>query len=658
MFSRSAHDVAPSPAKAEKIGPYTLSSIIASGSLATIHRAQLAPIGGAEGGVCAVKRLQRHHLDDAELRALLLATGRAAMTVSTPDVVRTLVVHEDPEPFLVMEYIDGANLHELMRTAASPHLARLALPVLLDVLDGLQALHQPRSGSGNAAGLVHGAPCARHIVVGRDGLGRLLDLSHAIGPELPWSPRRDERLIPSEMAPEQALAPAHVDVRCDLFIVGSVLWQVLTGHNLFESGDARASLQSMLRKPIPSPSEAGATAGRDFDRICLRALQRSRADRYGSAAEMAAALRDAMQRAGLAATREEIGGLVSSVATRASRARVGTLTATRTTTFGFAEVQAALGNAAPDIRHARPAERAPQRGAQPAARARSLPAIDRVPPAQTQSALVRADRPSNKVEAKATLTIGTFEASADSEFDASFVDASLALAPASSALATAPTEEIMAIESGLALAGGERVLASPAPVGMGLSARPSMHAPVRAARDDWEDAGELVSLLDPPTAWKELLPSKPPARRKARPAPVNKRAMAAGIAIALGVPAIGLYWSSGLPAAPEEAPQAQPVPAAADVQEAAVQNSTLEALMRDGSSERSAGGTPKVAPRAPDLQHKESRAAADAARKPQPAAVARKEPATRAEPKANAPQARRAQRPSKPPAEGVPINPY
>jgi hypothetical protein len=372
---------------------------------------------------------------------------------------------------------------------------------------------------------------------------------------------------------------------------------------------------------------------------------------------MAAALRDAMQRAGLAATREEIGSAVSSVANRAPRARIGALTSTRTTTFGFAEVQAALGTAAPDLRHPRPVQRLPQGGAQPAAPARSVPAIDRAPPAQPQSALVRTDRPTNRVEAKATLTIGTFESPADGELDASFVDASVALALAPSDLATAPTAEIAAIESGLALAGVELVVASPAPVGMRSEARSSMHAPVRPARDRWEDAGELVSVLDPPTAWKELLPSKPPARRKARPAPVNKRAMAAGIAIALGVPAIGLYWSSELPPSPQETPPAQPVPAAADVQEPAVQNDTLEALMRDGSSERSAGKIPTAAPRAPDLQRKDSRPAA-AARKPLPAAASREESPPRAEPKANAPQDRRAQRPSKRPVEGVPINPY
>lgn len=265
------------------------------------------------------------------------------------------------------------------------------------------------------------------------------------------------------------------------------------------------------------------------------------------------------------------------------------------------------------------------------------------------------------VEAKATLTIGTFESPPGDELGLPpIVDTSVALPPTTTALAFAPTAEIAAITGDIAFSSVEPAVAPPSALASWVEEAPaSMRAPVRRVPDDWENAGELVSVLDPPTAWKELLPSKVPARRKPRPAPINKRAMAAGIAIALGVPALGLYWSSDLPPAPEEGPQVQPSSAATEVQEAAVQNSTLEAFTRDERSPRSAGTIPTAAPRAPDPHREQPRAAAaDAARETRPAPVSREAPPVRPVSKANAPQDRRASHPSKPPVEGLPINPY
>jgi hypothetical protein len=650
MYSRSAHDVAPSHDTAEKLGPYTLGPVFASGTLATLQRAQLTVAPGVQASMCAIKRLQRRHLNDAELRALLVATGYAAMEVSAPDVVRTLVVHEDPEPFVVMEYIDGASLHQLMRAAPRAELARLAIPIVLDVLDGLQALHQPRSAPGT--GLVHRAPCARHILVGRDGMGRLVDLSHAVGPALPWSPRRDERLIPSEMAPEQALAPAHVDARCDLFIVGGVLWEILTGRTLFEVGDAQTSLQNMLRQRIPAPSEAGATVGRTFDRICLRALQRSRVDRYGSAAEMAAALREALPRAGLAATREEIGSVVA-LMQRAPRARDGLLASKATTTIGFGTVQSALAGAGgAAFRPQASMDKAAAHAA--SSRAPSVrPAAD--PHAPTLEALARAEHvPMSRsaVEARSTLTIGTFESPGDA-IELGGVEQP----PLESAAPVALVGDLRKyVPDGAALAGA-RVSVNPR-----ADARTEeMRAPAAAPRNlppqrpGWDDRAELVSVLDPPAPWKEPLPSKPPPRAAPR-ARSNRWAMFAGFAIALGVPALGLYWSSGLPEAPPDEPTEQP-PATAQPGAPAVENTTLEAFLRADSASRGAEAVPAIAPQAPEVR--EERSARSAPKRGEPSQATAASATAQPRARADRPAAeRRDAAAGGANAEPLPINPY
>jgi hypothetical protein len=307
----------------ELLGSYALVSQLAAGHLTTLHRARVA---GAEGdATLVVKRLQYGHVNEQADRELLLAAGRAAMRVRSPNFVRVLSVHEDPEPFVVMEHVPGVTLSTLLAEIEDGEVLRYVLPILVDVLEGLEVLHglrdasfgsraESRASTGTAASLVHGAPCARHVLIGTDGVARLFDLTHAIGPGFSVAARRSLRLSPSEMAPEQVLAPMHVDARCDLFIMGTVLWRALTGQPLFEHAQREEALSQLLRKPILAPSAAGSPAGKRFDRICLRALARARAERYGSAAELARELKAEAERASLYATRDEIANLVCTLA--------------------------------------------------------------------------------------------------------------------------------------------------------------------------------------------------------------------------------------------------------------------------------------------------------------------------------------------------------
>jgi hypothetical protein len=306
----------------ELLGSYALVSELASGHLTTLHRAHVA---GSAGGALVIKRLLYSHVHETADRELLLAAGRAAMRVRSPHVARVLSVHEDPEPFLVMEHVTGVPLSTLLEETLDREVLRYVFPILVDVLMGLEAMHELRDATGGDVPLVHGAPSARHILIGDDGVARLVDFTHATyctrslagadtrastGPGFSVAARRSLRLQPAEMAPEQVLAPMHIDTRCDLFIVGTVLWRALTGQPLFQHEQREEALRQLLKKPILAPSEAGSPLGKRFDRICLRALARVRADRYGSAAEMARELKVEAERASLYASREEIASLV------------------------------------------------------------------------------------------------------------------------------------------------------------------------------------------------------------------------------------------------------------------------------------------------------------------------------------------------------------
>lgn len=385
MFHRSAEDASP-VTQSQRLGNFTLTSLVSSGALTTVHRARGAVADTAEAEY-AIKRLQPKYANDPELRAVLLASGQIGLKVSSPRVMRTVAVLEEPEPFVVLEYLNGVSLQALLSAAQSPdstgwspEVARCAAPILCDVLSGLHALHSAGGREGTATGWVHGAPCARHIMVMPDGTGRLVDLTHVVGPGLAWSPRRDAFLTTEEMAPEQALAPAHVDARCDLFVVGSVLWQVLTGKPLFAGEDADASLRNMLRMSIPVPSEVRAAVGRALDSVCMRALQRPRQGRFASASEMATALREKAEQAGLWASREEIAAWAKRIGERPSVPTPGTALAPRSTVIGigFNDIhqEPASGGTVP-FRPARPRRPHGEHGVQRQPVAASLPAIRR-----------------------------------------------------------------------------------------------------------------------------------------------------------------------------------------------------------------------------------------------------------------------------------------
>jgi hypothetical protein len=267
------------------------------------------------------KRVRDEYAVDGALRETLLPTleavGHLGMRLRVPQIVRTLAVTEGANPFLVLEHLKGATLSQLLAASQGSDNTRFVVRVLLDVLAGLTAMHELRGPEGDATPYIHQAPSARHIMVGQDGRARLIDLMHAAGPGLPASSMRQRFLRPEEMSPEQASGTGHIDARCDVFIVGTVLWEALTGERLFAASSAEEAQAKVLRMPISAPSLHGTSSF--FDGVCTRALMRVRVGRYNSAGEMADALRDVAQARGLCAGHEEVAAWVATTLGRGNR---------------------------------------------------------------------------------------------------------------------------------------------------------------------------------------------------------------------------------------------------------------------------------------------------------------------------------------------------
>jgi serine/threonine-protein kinase len=277
------------------IGRYHLAAELARGGLATVYIARLLGDGGLQRTV-AVKRLHAHFRTDGDITTMFLDEARVALRVNHPNVVHAVdvVLHED-ELFIVMEYVEGASLSQLLRNvgkAKGEVPIDIASGILSNVLHGLHAAHTTHDEQGTALDIVHRDVSPQNVLVGADGVARVLDFGIAKTVTQAHVTRVNEiKGKLTYMAPEQVLGE-EVTCKADIFSAGIVLWEVLTGHRLFYGDNDGAIIRSVLESPIPAPSSLNPAVSPELDEVVLRALEREPARRYDTAEEMAARIEE------------------------------------------------------------------------------------------------------------------------------------------------------------------------------------------------------------------------------------------------------------------------------------------------------------------------------------------------------------------------------
>ena len=277
------------------IGRYQLAAELARGGLATVYVGRLLGDGGLQRTV-AVKRLHAHFRTDGDITTMFLDEARVALRVRHPNVVHAVdvVLHED-ELFIVMEYVEGASLSQLLRnigTAKGDVPTDIASGILSNVLHGLHAAHTTRDERGAALDIVHRDVSPQNVLVGADGVARVLDFGIAKTVTQAHVTRVNEiKGKLTYMAPEQVLGQP-VTCKADIFSAGIVFWETLTGHRLFYGDNDGAIIRSVLESPIPAPSSLNPAVSPELDEVVLRALEREPARRYDTAEEMASRIEE------------------------------------------------------------------------------------------------------------------------------------------------------------------------------------------------------------------------------------------------------------------------------------------------------------------------------------------------------------------------------
>ena len=273
---------------------YVLCGALGSGGMATVHLGRLV---GPEAfaRIVAIKRLHAHFAADPEFRLMLTDEARLAARVRHPNAVQMLDVVSTPEElFLVMEYIDGVPLSRLLRTAASAG-KRLPPPVLTaivaNVLSGLHAAHEASDEKGVPLGIIHRDVSPDNVLVGSDGLARVLDFGVAKATNRLQSTRDGQiKGKLAYMAPEQL--GGHASQLSDVFAASIVLWEGLVGARLFRAEDDVETIGRVLAGIVESPDTIVPDLSPKLCEIVMRGLARAASDRWPTARDMSAALEE------------------------------------------------------------------------------------------------------------------------------------------------------------------------------------------------------------------------------------------------------------------------------------------------------------------------------------------------------------------------------
>jgi serine/threonine-protein kinase len=275
------------------VGRYAIYGKIASGGMASVHFGRL--IGGAGfSRTVAIKRLHPHLAEDPDFLSTMIDEARLAARIHHPNVVPTLdVVAAEGELLLVMEYVRGESLARLVRIEAARN-QRVPLPiasaVVIGALHGLHAAHEATSDHGAPLGIVHRDVSPQNILVGVDGLARVIDfgIAKAAG-RLQTTQEGQIKGKIAYMAPEQ-VASRPVARTADVYAMGVVLWEVLAGTRLFPGDSQAAVVAKVLAGATEPPSRHAPNLSAGLDALVMRALARNPVDRFATAMDMAETL--------------------------------------------------------------------------------------------------------------------------------------------------------------------------------------------------------------------------------------------------------------------------------------------------------------------------------------------------------------------------------
>ncbi|MFP2909921.1 serine/threonine protein kinase, partial [Pyxidicoccus sp. 3LFB2] len=282
---------------ARSLGKYEVLCRLSTGGMAEIFLASQRGLAGFRKLV-VLKQILPDIRGEEEFVRMFLDEAKVTAAFNHPHIAQVYDLDiADGELFLSMEFVPGATLVEVARACRQ---ASIPIPMgysLMAVRDTAVALHYAHTFTdplGQPSPVIHRDVAEKNIMVTYEGVTKLLDFG--IAKSLARASRTAVGMVKGTsgyMSPEQILGEP-LDARSDLFSLGVVLHECLTGMRLFYAKQAEAMMNAVLKCDVTPPSRTNKQVPPELDAIVMRALSRKREDRYATTLEFARALERAV----------------------------------------------------------------------------------------------------------------------------------------------------------------------------------------------------------------------------------------------------------------------------------------------------------------------------------------------------------------------------
>ncbi len=268
---------------------YRVLERLASGGMAEVFVAESAGIEGFKKRV-AIKRVLPHLSEKKRFISMFLDEARLSAQLSHSNCVQVFDIGVgDNAYFIVMEFVDGSDLKavvDYLKSNGRTFPVEIAVLIAIKICEGLTYAHELQGSDGKDLHIVHRDMSPPNVLITKHGEVKIVDFGLAkASSQLEKSEPGIIKGKFSYLSPEAALG-GEVDHRTDIFAVGIILWELLSGKRLFLADTDFATVKMVQQTQIPSLKQMRSDVNDDLERILHRALAKDTGRRYSSARDL------------------------------------------------------------------------------------------------------------------------------------------------------------------------------------------------------------------------------------------------------------------------------------------------------------------------------------------------------------------------------------
>ncbi len=271
------------------LGQYEIIEKIAQGGMAQVFKAKTHDSHGIERFV-VIKRILPHISADPEYVDMLINEAKTAVHFNHGNIAQIFdLARLNEDYFIVMEYVDGKTLSQINKRLIQ--LGRefpldILIYCLIELCIGLSYIHNKRGMDGARLGVVHRDVSPQNVILSYSGNIKIIDFGVAkIKDSLDKTASGVLKGKFAYMSPEQTWGNT-VDKRSDIFSVGILMWELVTGKRLFKKATNQETIQAIQKCKFEMPSSARRDVPREYDKIVKKALEKTPKNRYADAGDL------------------------------------------------------------------------------------------------------------------------------------------------------------------------------------------------------------------------------------------------------------------------------------------------------------------------------------------------------------------------------------